>query len=119
MPGLFLWDIFSPTSQQALEAAQQKLLSEIEGLMDSLQRSPDSAAYIRLAGLYKQTGRHANALAVLQEGLDRCPPSLDLFRACIFTLRRCNRPEEAIATADRCLMALPGADSADIRIGKL
>jgi len=103
--------------QNSQQAAQEQCSSELKRYQDSVHQDPQSAdAYIKLAACYKALGQYAKALSVLREGVDRCPPGKDLYRAYIGSLKHGNRIEEAIRAADQCLLAFP--DASDVRLKK-
>lgn len=113
MPGQepFLADVYDAGFRDLRAGNREKRLAEIREIEAALRRSPDDPAlYIQLA----ERSSPLQALPVFEQALERCPPSLELYRGYIHALRRCNRTEEAIAAADRCLEVLP--EASDIRI---
>ncbi len=74
-----------------------------------LRDGADPKTYRKLGMRLIDMGEDDQGIAALLEGIDRCPPSLDLYMACVRELQRRNRMGEAIATARRAAPWFPVA----------
>jgi predicted O-linked N-acetylglucosamine transferase (SPINDLY family) len=110
---------FQQVFREQAEALERREREEhqaaIQRYRERLSRDGDDPDVCRkLARHLAESGDHEQGIAVLREGIERCPPSLDLYLACIWALQRNNRTREAIATARRAALQFP--DSAAARL---
>jgi tetratricopeptide (TPR) repeat protein len=71
--GLELFPDSERLAHVRLFAKKGRLAGEIRRLRDDLQRRPNPATYVRLAGLYRELGSHDEALAIAAECAERFP----------------------------------------------
>src|SRR5262249_27935964 len=80
----------------------------IEQLRDRLKINPRSSSlYIQLAALHAQLQQLEHGVAVLQEGLNQCEPSVDLYREAIFTSAEANRTDAALELLQQAKQLFP------------
>src|SRR5580658_2471610 len=98
-------------SQRAAEAKQREaqgrehVLAAARAGVNEDDRDPDR--YIAAARTCKRLGRLHEALELLRRGIARCAPSASLYEYYIERLEKCNRTEEAIATAREAAVLFP------------
>jgi protein O-GlcNAc transferase len=97
--------------QQAAEAKRQstrrreRAFAEARASVEEDDSDPDR--YITAARACKQLGRLHETLEILSQGIGRCAPSAPLYEYYIERLEKCNRTEEAIATAREAMALFP------------
>jgi len=97
--------------RRTAEAEQQEIerrgrvLAEARASLKENDRDPDR--YIAAARACKQLGRLYETLAILSKGIGRCAPSAPLYEYYVERLEKCNRTEEAIATAREAMALFP------------
>jgi protein O-GlcNAc transferase len=92
------------SERQAAER-QERALAEARASLKG--NDPDPDRYIAAARTCKQLGRLREALEILRQGIGRCAPSAALYEYYIERLEKCNRTEEAIATAREATALFP------------
>jgi len=103
---LNLSEIYRNQGAAFLGQSAKEHCAEIAALRDRISREVrNPSGYIKLA---RALGRDSNGVAVLREGLARCPPDAELYREAISTLWRTNRIEEALDVIRRAEELFPG-----------
>lgn len=81
---------------------------ELEACLTTLREDPrNPAAYTAAAKCHRQLGQFEQAIAVLQQGIAQCEPSVRLYGQYIKRLEECNRTEEAIGAAREAIRFFP------------
>ncbi len=94
---------------EAFELERRKAESQtLEACLATLRNeNPMPEAFIAAARCYRQLGQIEQAIAVLQEGIAVCEPSVQLYYQYIKRLADCNRTKEAIEVAQAAIRFFP------------
>lgn len=84
-----------------------RTIDELRRRLDSGDRQP--GIYIQIFELLIRLRQFESAIAILQEGMERCEPDVELYRASVSALVEANRTEEAILVARRAKELFPDA----------
>jgi predicted O-linked N-acetylglucosamine transferase (SPINDLY family) len=84
---------------------RERILAEARAAVK--QNGHDPNGYIAAAQACKQLGRLRETLEILSQGVSLCAPSAPLYEYYIERLEKCNRTEEAIATARQAMILFP------------
>ena len=91
---------------ERLEAdRRERVLAEARACVE--RGEPVPRRYITAARACKQLGRLHETLEILRQGISRCAPSASLYQYYIERLEKCNRTEEALATARTAMTLFP------------
>lgn len=114
-----LWNRYNAGFVDTKQAVQEEYLSELQERQRSVQQNPrDPHVYLGLATTHQKLGQHAEALAVLEEGMAQCPATQALYETYIESLKEGNRADQAGSVANQGLMTLNAGASGIMRIAK-
>ena len=103
-----LREIYARQQQAAQEISTEHWNTRTAEEQSSLARNPsDANAYIELSHCLMKLHREDEAIALLEQGLERCPLSERLHEMYLSILEKCNQTEKAIASAQNALRLFP------------
>ncbi len=111
-PTLDQWELLERNYKLQAESSaardQALLLTALADAHKKLSANPfDPDAYIEVAKLYRDHGRHEEAIAVLGKGTHTCVPHRRLWRKYLEMLEDCNQTNDAIEVARRAGSVFP------------
>jgi protein O-GlcNAc transferase len=93
------------TSERQAAEQRERVLAEARASVKGNGRDPTH--HIAAARTFKQFGRLHETLEILRQGISRCAPSAPLYEYYIERLEKCNRTEDAIASAREAIVLFP------------
>ncbi len=100
------------TRRQSVEVRDASVREWREALKGN---QPDPVVCMFAARCLRKLGGYREALSLLEEGLHRCAPSIQLYRSYINTLEECNLTRQAIDAAQGAALLFPGDLSLKLR----
>jgi len=83
----------------------RRSIEELQSRVQSGDRQPGT--YIEIFELLIHVKRFESAIAILQEGRERCEPDVELYRTSVYALVEANRTEEAVVVARQAKELFP------------
>jgi protein O-GlcNAc transferase len=100
--------LFRRRTAEAEQQETERLARALARARASLKADDrDPHRYIAAARACKQLGRLHETVEILRQGIGRCAPSPSLYEYLIERLEKCNRTEQAIATAREAMALFP------------